>query len=338
MILAAIAEAQRAGARLSVACQAIGLTARTVERWRLQPGAEDRRTGPRRRPHNAYTPRQEARVLEVLQAPSHQGLSPKQLVPHLADKGVFVASESTLYRMQRRLGLRPPKRPVSARTTVRATTMHTATGPNQVWSWDITLLPTTIRGRFYYLYLVMDVWSRRIVGWTVEPNESAETAAALSRRLCREHGITPGTLVLHADNGAAMRGNTMLATLQRLGVMPSFSRPHVSNDNPYSESLFRTLKYSPAYPRYPFHTLDDARRWVERFVTWYNTEHRHSGIRFVTPDERHSGREHEILARRHAVYQRARRAHPERWTGNTRNWTPAGDITLNPERDPSAAS
>jgi transposase InsO family protein len=332
VILADIAEAQRAGARLSRVCEVAGISARTIERWRRNPGAEDGRAGPRRRSHNALTPWQEARVAKVLSEPRNVGLSPKQLVPRLADEGVYFCSESTMYRVQRRLGVRVAKRPMAVRDVARATTMHSATGPNQVWSWDITFLPTLVRGQFLHLYLVMDVWSRRIVGWTVEDCDSAEIAAALVQRLCQEHDIAPGTLVLHADNGSPMRGNTMLAMLQRLGVVPSFSRPHVSNDNPYSESLFRTLKHGPTYPRLPFSDLDAAARWVKRFVGWYNAEHRHSGIRYVTPDERHSGRELEVLARRDALYRRAQRAHPERWTRNTRDWTPVRTVTLNPER------
>jgi putative transposase len=338
VILAALAEAQDAGARLEPACEIVGVPPRTIQRWRANPGADDRRSGPRHRAHNAFTPAQEARVVKVLTDVRHAGVSPKQLVPRLADEGLFVASESTMYRVQRRHGLRRTKRPVASRDVARATTMHTATGPNQVWSWDITLLPTTVRGDFLYLYLVMDVWSRRIVGWTVEDREAGELASRLARRLCAEQAIPAGTLVLHADNGSAMRANTMLATLQRLGVVPSFSRPHVSNDNPYSEALFRTLKHGHSHPRFPFAALADARRWVARFVVWYNTEHRHSGIRFVTPDDRHFGRELEILARRHALYQMARRAHPERWTGNTRNWAPVGHVTLNPEPDVKAAA
>jgi putative transposase len=284
------------------------------------------------------TPGQEARIAKALTDPRNAGLSPKQLVPRLADEGEFIASESTMYRLRRRLGLCKPKRPMATRDVARATTMHTATGPNQVWSWDITFLPSLIRGKFFYLYLVMDVWSRRIVGWTVEECESAELAAALAKRLCRENGVSPQTLVLHSDNGAAMRGNTMLATLRRLGVVPSFSRPHVSNDNPYSESLFRTMKHGPSYPRLPFADLAAASAWVTRFVDWYNTKHRHSAIRYVTPDERHFGREHAVLARRREVYARARRKHPERWTGRTRDWTPIHDVTLNPDRAAKAAA
>ena len=191
-------------------------------------------------------------------------------------------------------------------------------------------MPTTVRGLHLFLYLMMDVWSRRIVGWQIAQEQSGEAAAQLILRACRDGNVDPRGLLLHADNGKPMRGSTMLATLQWLGVVPSFSRPHVSDDNPYSEALFRTLKHTPAYPHLPFADTVSAQQWVVRFVNWYNGEHRHSAIRYVTPDERHWGREHDILARRHRLYQRARNAHPERWTGSTRNWAPVGAVLLNP--------
>lgn len=154
-----------------------------------------------------------------------------------------------------------------------------------------TWLPTTVRGSYLYLYLILDVWSRRIAGWHIAPCECADVAAALISRTCSEGNVDARGLVLHSDNGMAMRGSTMLSTLQWLGVIPSFSRPHVSDDNPYSEALFRTLKYTPAYPRLPFADLASAIRWVARFIDWYNGTHRHSAIRYVTPDQRHHGRE-----------------------------------------------
>ncbi len=172
---------------------------------------------------------------------------------------------------------------------------------------------------------------RRIMGWRVADAETAAIASELVTQICRHSNIDPRGLVLHSDNGAAMRGSTMIATLQWLGVVPSFSRPHVSDDNPYSEALFRTLKHTPAYPRLPFADIASAERWVARFVDWYNGVHRHSAIRYVTPDERYFGQEHAVLARRRELYKRARAANPERWTGATRNWTPVGLVTLNPE-------
>jgi len=206
--------------------------------------------------------------------------------------------------------------------------VHRATGPNQVWSWDITYLQTAVRGQCLYLYLVLDVWSRRIVGWCVHEREAASHAANMMRHICDDAGINAEGLILHSDNGKPMRGSTRVATLRWLGIIPSFSRPHVSDDNPYSEALFRTLKYAPAYPIHAFGDLDGARCWVTRFVGWYNGEHRHSAIRFVTPDQRHSGREKTVLAKRALLYAAAKRIKPERWTGETRNWLPIVSVVL----------
>ena len=215
---------------------------------------------------------------------------------------------------------------------------YKATAPNQVWSWDITCLASSIRGAFYRLYMVEDVFSRKIVGWKVHEEESAEHAGVLIRKACLAEGIHEAGLVLHSDNGGPMKGATMLATLQRLGVVPSFSRPSVSDDNPYSESLFRTLKYTPAYPAKPFESLTAAREWVHRFVQWYNEEHRHSGIRYVTPGQRHRGEDMAILAARKRLYEAARQARPERWSGDMRNWTPVTEVWLNPPRELQQAS
>jgi transposase InsO family protein len=306
-----------------------GISARTIERWRKRPEGDDRRCGPHRRPGNALSPLEQAQIVSLLKSYRYGDLSPKQLVPRLADEGLYLASESTIYRLQRRYALRPMKRLIARTHVTRAAVLHCATRPNQVWSWDITWLPTAVRGLYLRLYLVMDVWSRRIMGWQIAETESAEIAVELISQACRDGKLDPRGLVLHSDNGKPMRASTLVATLQWLGVIPSFSRPHVSDDNPYSEALFRTLKHTPAYPRLPFTGIDSARHWVVQFVEWYNREHRHSAIRYVTPDERHYGREHDILARRHQLYQRARRSWPQRWTRNTRNWTPIGSVGLN---------
>ena len=209
---------------------------------------------------------------------------------------------------------------------------HVATGPNQVFSWDITYLRSPIRGSFYYLYMILDIWSCKVMAAAVYHEESTDLAAELFQRTCRRHGLDPEGVVLHSDNGSPMKGSTMLATLKRLGVVSSFSRPRVSDDNPYSEAIFRTLKYRPEYPSGPFASLEEARLWVEGFVRWYNTEHLHSAIRFVTPEDRHAGRQEEILQRRQRVYERARRRNPRRWSGATRNWQPIRNVYLNPEK------
>ena len=182
---------------------------------------------------------------------------------------VYLASESTIYRIlreEKQLAHRGRSRPRAHRRPEALT----ASAPGQVWSWDITYLKSPIRGIFYYLYLIMDVWSRKIVGWEVHEQELAELAAPLVEQTCRKEGIERDLLILHADNGGPMKGGTMLSTLQRLGVAASFSRPQVSDDNPYSESLFKTMKYRPEYPEQPFDGIEDARRWVARFVDWYN--------------------------------------------------------------------
>ena len=190
-------------------------------------------------------------------------------------------------------------------------------------------LPAGARGTFFYLYLFVDVWSRRIMKAVVLGEESAEHAARLLAEACAEHDVQSQILTLHSDNGGPMKGSTMLATMQALGVVPSFSRPSVSNDNPYSEALFRTLKYVPSYPRKPFESIDAAWAWVERFVAWYNCEHRHSAIGFVAPDERHRGHDVRVLLARRDVYAAARRRHPARWSRHPRRWNAPAAVSLN---------
>ncbi len=327
-----IREAVRAGARLEQACGVVGLSARTLQRWQRQAGCgEDRRRGPTTAPANKLSAAEREQVLQTVNAPAYRNLSPKQIVPQLADGGEYLASEATIYRVLRAEDMLTHRHRNKPRTS-RAPSRHVATGPCQVWSWDITYLKSSVRGRFYFLYMVLDVWSRRIMGWTVEESESAEIASELVRRTGMAAGVDLAGLVLHSDNGSPMRGCTMLATLQRLGIVPSFSRPGVSDDNAFAESLFRTLKYRPSYPSGPFASLDQARGWMAGFVAWYNSEHRHSAIRFITPDDRHSGREGAILAARAQVYESARQRHPERWSRRTRNWSPVGAVHLNPVR------
>ena len=207
-----------------------------------------------------------------------------------------------------------------------------ADGPNQLWSWDITYLASTVAGLFFYLYLIMDVFSRKVVGWEVHTEQTGEHASVLFRKAHLREGVADGELVLHSDNGSPMKGATLLVTLQRLGVVPSFSRPSVSNDNPYSEALFKTCKYRPGFPDKPFESLGHARAWLADFVPWYNDEHRHSGIRFVTPGERHTGDDIAVLERRKAVYESAREEHPERWSGDIRNWNRPETVSLNPDK------
>jgi transposase InsO family protein len=282
-------------------------------------------------PENALSEAERALVVAVVSSKRFRDLSPSQIVPILADAGIYLASESTIYRILRE-GKLLEHRGKSAAARHHRPKEYAATGPNQVWSWDITYLRSSVRGRFYYLYLVVDVWSRKIVGWAVHEVEDAALASMLIRQAAFQEGIEPEQLVLHSDNGGPMKGATMLATLQWLGIVPSFSRPRVSDDNPYSEALFRTVKYRPEYPKKPFENLEAARAWVDRFVVWYNNEHRHSGIRFITPSQKHSGSENEVLECRKEVYRQAREKNPARWSGTTRNWEPIEVVVLNPSK------
>lgn len=324
-------EAMCQGARLKPAAQMLGLTARTIQRWARQEDDEDRRHGPVTVPANKLTPFERQEVLSVANSPTYRELSPKQIVPLLADEGRYVASESSFYRIlrqEKQLAHRERCRPA----THRRPREKVATGPCEVWSWDITYLRSTITGQFFYLYMILDVWSRKIMAATVFSKECGQNSALLCVEAFHRHKVDPKGLVLHSDNGSPMKGSTILATLQRLGVVPSFSRPGVSNDNPFSESLFRTLKYRPEYPSRPFGSEFEAQRWVDAFVNWYNTAHQHSEIRFVTPDDRHYGREVAKLSRRKEVYEQARQRNPGRWTGQTRNWEPVEIVRLNPDR------
>ena len=269
-------------------------------------------------------------MLRLVNSPEYRDLPVGQIVPRLAEAGHYIASESTIYRILRaekqnrhRTASKPPvhHRPRELR----------ATGPNQVWSWDITYLRTPVLGRFFYLYLVMDVWSRKIVAAAVHEREDGSLASRLLEEAFVMQGVEPDQLILHSDRGSPMRSATLLATLQELGVTPSFSRPRVSDDNPYSESTFRTMKYRPEFPSGAFQSLKHAIDWVEEFVRWYNHEHRHSGIRFVTPHQRHSGADVALLESRKATYEAAKKRHPERWTGATRCWDAIEIVRLNPE-------
>jgi transposase InsO family protein len=334
MILTLIEEAVEAGARRASAASEAGLDPRTLERWRAG-AVDDERRGPRTVPANKLSVRERERVVRIATSPEYRDLSPKQIVPRLADKGTYVASESTFYRVLRHEKLLA-HRGRAAAASPRHRPEHCANAPCRVWSWDITYLRTQIRGRFFYLYLMLDVWSRKIVGWRVEDEECADLASKLLKTALKDEGHEGKNLVVHADNGGPMKGATMKATMEKLGIVSSFSRPRVSDDNPFSEALFRTAKYWIEYPRTPFASLEEARTWAAKFVAWYNHDHLHSGIGFVTPADRHTRRDTAILLGRRTVYERARRRHPERWANATRAWNAPAVVRLNP--DPESQS
>ncbi len=339
-----IAEAVKSGARLSIACEEAEISTRTYNRWvashnRNNDYIDQRTFAIHPEPHNKLKSEEEQEILNIVNSPKFSSLPPSQIVPILADKGIYVASESSFYRVLRKYN-EQHHRGRSKEPTKRTVTTHAATAPNRVYTWDITYLNGPVKGTHYYLYMISDLFSRKIVAWEVWEIESAENASELIRRAVLAEKLTTRAhpLVLHSDNGSPMKGATMLETLYNLGITPSRSRPRVSNDNPFAESLFKTLKYRCNYQPKGFATLEEARTWVYNFVDWYNNNHRHSGINFLTPNQRHAA-DHglSVLAKRDLVYKSAKLMHPNRWTRDTRDWSIVDKVWLNPEKTDAPA-
>jgi len=337
-LAAHVATAHGGGARLRLACQVAGIDERTLQRWKAHAGlteGDGRPQAARPTPSHALSEQERMRVLEVANEPRFCAVPPARIVPMLADEGIYLASESSFARVMRAQGQTAHRGRAKAAHAVRPPTTHIATAVRQVWCWDMTYLPAVVMGRWFHLYLILDLYSRKIVGWEVHASDHSDHAIHLVRRTALAEGIAALTVkpVLHGDNGSTLKATTVLAMLNWLGVKPSYSRPRVSDDNAYAEALFRTAKYRPEFPANGFADLEAARTWAAGFVHWYNVEHRHSGIQYVSPAQRHEGQDQDILAARHALYTKARALKPARWSGKTRNWSPTGPVTLNPERD-----
>lgn len=330
-----IKEAVIAGAREKLACRELGISQRTLQRWRsdLTPLEDQRPLAKRPQPKNKLSEAEKEVIVKIVNQAEFRSLPPSQIVPRLADKGCYLASESTFYRVLKENDMQH-HRGRSKKPYSKPKSTHCATGPNQVWMWDITWLPGPAKGIYYYLYLILDLFSRKIVAWDIWTEESAENASILVRRaIVSEQRVTSlEPLILHSDNGSPMKGASLLETLYQLGITPSRSRPRVSNDNPYAESIFRTCKYRPSYPAKGFVDITEARTWVLSFARWYNQEHRHSGLNFLTPNQRHDGLADQILEQRRIVYQEAKSKNPERWSREIRDWTLEEEVWLNPER------
>ncbi len=317
-----------------MACKEIGITIRTLQRWQ-QGGVikgDGRPDATRPLPANKLSEEERATVLKVSNSPEYGSLPPGQIVPSLADQGIYLASESTFYRIMHENGQQNHRGRASKPGPAKDPSSHCANAPNEVWCWDISWLPGPVKGHFYYLYMIIDIYSRKIVAQEVHDEETSEYAAQLVQKAVLSEGCAGTPLVLHSDNGSPMKGSTLLDKLYKLGISSSYNRPRVSNDNAYAESIFRTCKYRPAYPTGGFVDINAARLWILDFTRWYNNEHRHSAIRYVTPAQRHRGEDTEILANRKEVYEKARKKHPNRWARNTRNWSPVSEVWLNPEK------
>lgn len=333
-----VVEACCDGARLSSACKVAGIDPRTLQRWKATAGlnrGDGRPHAVRPLPAHALSAQEREQILQRANEPRFAELPPARIVPMLADEGIYIASESSFSRVLSAHGQARHRGRSKTPQRKRPPSTHVATAPRQLWCWDMTFLASRVTGQWFYLYLILDVYSRKIVGFEVHETDSSDHAVDLLRRTALAEGIhaLPDRPVLHGDNGATLKATTVLAMMHWLRITPSYSRPRVSDDNAFVEAPFRTAKYRPQFPASGFADLEDARRWASDFVRWYNHDHRHSGVRFVSPAQRHAGQDRDILARRHDLYLSARAANPRRWARHTRNWQPVAAVTLNPEKE-----
>jgi putative transposase len=283
-----------ARARQSAACDIIGLSARTLHLSEQPHNAQRGRLEAVHSQSTTLTVHEREQIIALANAPEDPALSPRKIVPTLADERRYIASESRFYRVLKAAHQLSHRQKSKPRRTVIKPKALTATGPNQLYSRDITCLPTPVRGLFLYLYLVMDIYSRKVVEWQVNEEQSSALAADLMTDICQRKGVRREQVTLHSDNGSEMSGATLRATLHHLGIIPTFSRPLVSNDNPCSESLFQTLKYRPDYPEGMFADLDGARTWAQWFVDWYNAVPlaQFDSVRYARATSRRSRRGH----------------------------------------------
>ena len=335
-----IREASKNGARRKLACSEAGISVRTYYRWtpsgRVQ--ADGRPMASRPVPKNKLTQSEHEQIIRLCNQPEFASLPPSQIVPTLMDNGCYIASVSSFYRVLKHANQLHHRGRSKVRRKIAKPTTYKAESANEVWSWDITYCPSVVKGQFYYLYMIEDIYSRKIVGYEVHESECGYKAAELLQRTCWREKIANKPLVLHSDNGAPMKSVTMKVKMEELGIASSYNRPRVSNDNPFSESTFRTLKYRPNWPSSGFKSLDEVQSWVHSFVDWYNNDHKHSRIKFVTPSQRHQGIDGVILAKRKLILEAAKEKNPLRWSGDVQNCEAEGPVTLNPVRDIEVAA
>jgi len=304
----AVVAQQRTGGGIAPTCAALAVARASFYRWQHPKEAGRRR--PRSVPRG-LSPDERARVLAQLNDNRFADRAPAQVYATLLDEGTFLCSIPTMYRI-----LRAHRLVRDRRNQRRHPSYHTpellATGPNAVWSWDITKLLGPVKWTYFHLYVILDIFSRYVTGWMVAPRESAALAQRLIAETCARQGIGPGQLFIHADRGTSMTSKPVALLLADLGVTRSHSRPQVSNDNPFSEAQFKTLKYRPDFPA-RFGSLEDARVFCQAFFSWYNGEHRHAGIGLMTPAAVHEGRASMVRDARQQVLSAAYAAHPERF-------------------------
>ena len=279
--------------------------------YRHHDGAPAPPAPPRPTPPRALGATEREKVLEILNSARFVDRPPREIYATLLDENEYYCSVRTMYRILEDAGATQERRD-QLHHPAYVKPHLLATGPNQVWSWDITKLLGPVKWKYYHLYVIIDIFSRYVVGWMVAEREDADLAARLIRETCLKQGITPDQLVIHADRGPSMKSDTVAQLLASLGVVKSHSRPHVSDDNAYSEAQFKTLKYRPGFPD-SFGSIEDARAFLRDFFRWYNDQHHHDGIALLTPSIVHQGKAQSVLAARQATLDAAYHAHPERF-------------------------
>ena len=315
-------------------CRALAVSRATLYRRtdsRARAGPKPSSPVSARASHRALSAPERREVLETLRSPSFVDKAPHEVYAALLDEGRYLCSIRTMYRIlqaheevrERRDQLRHP---------AYAKPQLLATGPNQVWSWDITKLLGPAKWTYFCLYVILDIFSRFVVGWMVASRENQALAKRLIAETCAKQGIAPGRLTLHADRGSSMKSKPVAMLLADLGVTKTHSRPHTSNDNPFSESQFKTLKYRPEFPK-RFGSIEDARVFFRTFVSWYNSEHHHCGLGLLTPETVHCGRASQVTEERAATLLQAYRAHPERFVrGAPTPLSPPEAVWINPPK------
>ncbi len=329
MAVELIQEAVTSGARLSKACEVLEISISTFRRWE-SGNIRDKRKGADKNVPRKLSKAERDEIIDICCNKEYKDKNPYYIHANLLDKGIYIASTSSFYRVLREEGLLKHRRNSRPAYKHNRPPERKATGPNQVWCWDITWIKTDVRGVFLFGYVIIDIWDRSIVKWSIHDREDDSLARELFEMAVRDNGHPD--VFIHSDNGNPMKGVSLLAFFEMLGLSNSYSRPRVSNDNPFIESLFKTLKYHVSYPK-AFADIEEARKWFADFVDVYNNRHCHSGLHFMTPNAVRSGQYKRIVRNRNSVMMAAYSRNPHRWSKQVKQFPAEHIVYLNPSAD-----
>ncbi len=324
-----IQKASADGARIIACCDTLDISVRTYQRWNAGD-IIDKRKGAKKMIPRKLSVAEEEKLISLCCSKRYQDMNPYEIFVNLLEEGIYVASISTIYRVLRKKNLIHNRSNRKGKKSTSKPPQVIATGPNQIWCWDITWLPSAVKGIFYYAYTIIDIWDRSIIGWVIHPEERDEHSKNLFNSVLAEQNYP--NVHIHSDNGSPMKGLSLLALYRDLKISNSYSRPRVSNDNPFIESFFGTMKKSIKYPK-AFKSLSDARTWFADFINCYNNEHRHSGIYYCTPNQLRTGVYTEILQKRNHTMFDAYKRNLQRWSSTPKQWNLQHVVYLNPTNE-----